>query len=483
MPSAPWRTAACTPAQRVQAHRGAGRRERVEPFASSAATHAREHVAGAGCRERRRRARADGDAAVGRGDERVVALQHDDRAGRGRPPRGRGAACRRRSSARRRPAAAPARPRAASARRPVRRAQSISPANAFRPSASSTTGIETASSSRARTPRVRSAAPEPGPEHERAAACAAAAAASGSIAVGRQAAVRVGQRDRHLLEQPRLEHQRERRRHAHGHVARAGAGGRERRQARRAGQPGRAAGDEHAAACELGRVRTAPRDLLEHLVADQADRRPSPARRAGCRCRSRSTSPGAGAARLDPQPRLGGVEGRRRARHDGEPGRLAAGGVDAARHVGREHLDTAVADRLDRRGDRAARLAAGAGSQQRVDHERRVGGDPSAPVDSSTGASPARRSRFDARHRRRTRRARRRAARRRRGRRRAARRPRPVRRRRCCPCRRRRRSAPREPSPLRAPRARRRPAPSARARARRARRSPTLSIARICSAS
>ena len=100
------------------------------------------------------------------------------------------------------------------------------------------------------------------------------------------------------------------------------------------------------------------------------------------------TSPGAGAARLDPQARLGGVEGRRRARHHGESRRLAGRGIDAARHVGGEHGNAAVADRFDRGGDRAARLPARAGSEQSVDHERRVGRD---RIAGELGAAPGRR--------------------------------------------------------------------------------------------
>ena len=66
------------------------------PCGEQRGDHAREHVAGAGRRERRAAARADGDPPVGVGDQRVVALQHDHRprALGGRRERGAGARAR-----------------------------------------------------------------------------------------------------------------------------------------------------------------------------------------------------------------------------------------------------------------------------------------------------------------------------------------------------------------------------------------------------
>ena len=65
----------------VHAHRGAGAAVNgVGAASQQRAGDAAQDVAGSRRRERRRRAGADRHAPVGRGDERVVALQYDDRA-------------------------------------------------------------------------------------------------------------------------------------------------------------------------------------------------------------------------------------------------------------------------------------------------------------------------------------------------------------------------------------------------------------------
>ena len=149
------------------------------------------------------------------------------------------------------------------------------------------------------------------------------------------------------------------------------------------------------------------------------------------------TRAGVGLAGVDPQPRLGRVEGRGGDGRDGRARDLAGRGVDAAGHVGGDDRDAVeLRQRVDRLGRRAARLAFEAGAEQRVDRDRRAvecAGRPrlrrlagqALEVDLRVAGQLA---------------AGRRAARRgRRARRRAAAARRRARRRRCCPCRRRRR--------------------------------------------
>ncbi len=81
-PSAPSASAARRPASRVGVDRGAGGVERLHALASSAPITPAEHVAGAGRRQRGRAPAGDRDAALRLDDERVVALEHDDRARR-----------------------------------------------------------------------------------------------------------------------------------------------------------------------------------------------------------------------------------------------------------------------------------------------------------------------------------------------------------------------------------------------------------------
>ena len=101
-----------------------------------------------------------------------------------------------------------------------------------------------------------------------------------------------------------------------------------------------------------------------------------------------STVTGVRLARVDPQPRLGGVEGHRHARPHGRPATSPAGGVDAARHVDAQHrrLRRAAARRSPRRPRRGAlpgsrcraarRRPAGAASSAsgRGSRRRRAGG-------------------------------------------------------------------------------------------------------------
>ena len=71
------------PRAHVRVDPGAGGVRRRQALGEHRADHAREHVAGAGGGERGRAAARDRDAAAGRDDQRVVALEHDERARRG----------------------------------------------------------------------------------------------------------------------------------------------------------------------------------------------------------------------------------------------------------------------------------------------------------------------------------------------------------------------------------------------------------------
>jgi hypothetical protein len=68
----------------VQPHARAGGGERVHRLGEHRADHAAEHVAGPGGRQRGRGARADRGEPVGLRDDRVVALEDDDRSRHGR---------------------------------------------------------------------------------------------------------------------------------------------------------------------------------------------------------------------------------------------------------------------------------------------------------------------------------------------------------------------------------------------------------------
>ena len=81
-PSTPRSSAARSPARAWSCTAAHAAANGSTPRARIAAIDAAEHVAGPRRRERGARARADGDAAAGLGDQRVVALQHDDRARR-----------------------------------------------------------------------------------------------------------------------------------------------------------------------------------------------------------------------------------------------------------------------------------------------------------------------------------------------------------------------------------------------------------------
>ena len=77
--TAPWRRAASRPADACSQHARRRRLEGVQALREQRCEDAREHVAGAGRGERRAPAAADCDAPVRMRDQRVVALEHDDR--------------------------------------------------------------------------------------------------------------------------------------------------------------------------------------------------------------------------------------------------------------------------------------------------------------------------------------------------------------------------------------------------------------------
>ena len=151
------------------------------------------------------------------------------------------------------------------------------------------------------------------------------------------------------------------------------------------------------------------------------------------------TAPGVRLPRRDPQPRLGGVERRRRDRAHGRARHLAGARVDAAGDVRGDHRARGVVDRLDRGGDPT--LAARRCEPVPSSASTRPVAPSSRAASYGTGAAPGSRSSCAAAsppsHP-----APRAAARRRRARRRAAAARRRARRRRCCPCRRRPRSGP-----------------------------------------
>ena len=128
----------------VRVDAGAGGVGGREALGQHRADHAGEHVAGARRGERRAPAARDRDAAVGRGHQRVVALEHDDRLRPARRPRARSAGgarsisvgvdARAAARARRRAGSGPSASAAAAA------PPSTPPASALSPSASITSG-------------------------------------------------------------------------------------------------------------------------------------------------------------------------------------------------------------------------------------------------------------------------------------------------------------------------------------------------------
>ena len=228
-PSTPRRSAAWRPARacrRTAAHAAANG---STPRASNAAIDAAEHVAGPGRRQRRASRRGlTATTPSGRGDQRVVALEHDDRARAARgladvvqAPRLDGARTPRRAGGR-------ARPRAASGRSAPARAASASgsPANAFRPSASSSTGGSAPATIARTKARRRRCARRPARRRAR-----RRARSSSSTVGGARLGVRaVGVREpaRHRLQQADLEDRLQAGGHARRDVARAACAARPR---------------------------------------------------------------------------------------------------------------------------------------------------------------------------------------------------------------------------------------------------------------
>jgi hypothetical protein len=81
------------------------------------------------------------------------------------------------------------------------------------------------------------------------------------------------------------------------------------------------------------------------------------------------------ASRFDPEPGLGGVEGRSRGGPHGDAGDDPGRSVDATRHVCGEHGRRGRLDGRDRGRDLSARLAGGARAEQRIDDQRRIAAD------------------------------------------------------------------------------------------------------------
>ncbi len=254
------------------------------------------------------------------GDDRVVALEHDDRA----------AALG--GLARARPAGAPrSRPTRVSSRRPSspacgvstvaasrRRSDSSRRRCALRPSASITSGASI----------LRGQRPAPAAASRRRARArgrarprrARSAAASDRLrGVRAEAPRRSGEAARHHLGQLHLEDRLEVVRHRDGRVAGAGADRRLGRHADGAGEPARAAGDQHLAGGELGRAATRARRerRAPPSVIRPAGRLAGAPR--GIPIAATRSSPRVRLAGRDPVPELGGVEGHRDVRLDRDP--------------------------------------------------------------------------------------------------------------------------------------------------------------------
>ena len=208
--------------------------------------------------------------------------------------------------------------------------------------------------------------PSPGPS-----ATASARSAADDHGVGgarQQAAGRVlGQRPLDRLEQPRLDHGQRRLRSGDRDVAGVGAERRERGEHRRAGEPARAAHDEHAARAVLRAGARLPRHLGEHGRRHEGvlvRRRREPDRRHlhGARVE---------AAGRDREPDLRGAKGDGDRGANGRARHLAAGGVHAGGHVDRDDRLSARVDALDHpRRVLAWRLAEADPEQSVHDHVR-----------------------------------------------------------------------------------------------------------------
>ena len=435
-PAATWPARACASTPAAAASNGS------MPFASRAPVEPGEDVAGAGRRQRRRGAGADRRDPLGRADDRVVALQHDDAA----------AALRGLARARR---AVPPAPRSDSipSRRPSSpscgvstvgagrsRSDSSRPACAFSPSASISTGTRRAPGDLAR-PFERAVACGRSRVPARAHPPARTARARGRRPPGTCAPSSSGMPWVIASSSFRSKRRLGRRRHRDLHVARAGAHRGERRHRRRAGQAARAAGDHHHAGLEL--------------------RARARARRHQARARRRAIRPArAGRGRVARDPDLDHLD----------PARVLLAGIDVEADLraveGRGHVGPHGV-RLDLAG---RRVDARRGRRRR--RRRRVGVVDRArsrppPARAARPRSRCRASRRRSRPTPRARPARTGAAGRRAGGRgsrarrpssptgrprrarpprgppRAAAAPRPARRRRCCPCRRRRGPGPR----------------------------------------
>ena len=233
----------------------------------------------------------------------------------------------------------------------------------------------------------------------------------------------------------------EARRRADRHVARAGAHRGQRGHARRAGQPARAADDEHVAGGELRRVGAAARHARAARRRRSGRSRAAPGAPRGMPMSITSTSPACALPGLDPQPGLGAVE--RRGRDRTAPPRPSTSPVDASTPDGTSAATTGALARVDRldhrvRRDRAARRSKPVPSSastitcalsSRAGVERRPAAAPGSRLSCACASSPSPLGRPDGEHVDLAPGLRAAAARRR------------ARRRRCCPCRRRSRSA------------------------------------------
>ena len=468
--------AASRPARGVGEHRGAGGREAAPvPRASSAAIIPERTSPGAGRRQRRARDAVDRDP-LAVGDDRVVALQHDDRAAAARPPRGplRGACAltASESTSSRRPSSPSC---GVSTVGRLALAQLLEPAGVrvepvgvdhqrrldpLGELADQVAGPVLAADARARARPRRPARPPRG---------SARRAARRSRALAARAA------DRHHLGQLHLEDRLEVGGHGDGRVAGAGAdrGARPTGRRRRSARASRPTTSTWPGA-ELGRARRRGAAAAPAPAASISPAAASAGAPSGIPIGATRSSPRAPLARRDPVPELGGVEGdgerrprprrprprrwRRRPRRRCRPRPPAR----------RQALIASIAAAAGSRG-----LAREAGAEDRVDDRRRR--PPSASASSppaDLARAPSKRSRFASASPESS------SARpeqqrldleaglgQQRGR-------RPARRRRCCPCRRRPRRgrSRRPPRPPRRPPAR--PPPSAPARARPAPRSP-----------
>ena len=279
----------------------------------------------------------------GRGDDRVVALQHDDRAASARPPRGRERGGGRRPGSSSTPSSRPSSP--ACGVRTVgaaARAQQLERARVgVEPVGVDQQRHRHAQREPARERAARRRAAEPGPEHDARPPRSAQLAATSSAPAGDVRAVVVGQRARHHLEQLQLE-----RRAAATpgtrdlHVARAGAHAR--RSAAMVGAPVSPRAPPATTTvprAELRRRRARGAGTgSQHARRDQARRGVGAARRAGCRSRPTSARPAWLLPGLDVQADLRAVEGRgerRRAPH--RPATSPVDGVHAAGHVAGHH--------------------------------------------------------------------------------------------------------------------------------------------------